>query len=199
MYINLRSVLTALKEWKENHYRDNEWCKTDVELMIKVLDGSDSTIVRADDIYELVRQGDESRVHPKRAELSRLAREYRKLAEEFREEAYHADEPDAEYETTVYETPKSSDGECNFTARLLNMDEFDKHFEYWGQCNRPDQHRSSVHYYLVPIKGTAMAFVSHRGGGWLMLKDDLVVPIAEWAQMLKDGKIPAEWLRSSEQ
>lgn len=86
---------------------------------------------------------------------------------------------------------------ANVVRTLENVAAYDDFVHYWRQGpGRPESPVSSSTYYLMalPAPLAHKAIVRREGGGWLILRDDLLVDIDAWDAAVASGVVPADWL-----
>lgn len=200
--------LRTLVEFAETHGG------TDVarvaDEMRKTIDVMEEKHVSAIDHRDLWEYGTEN-VHPARARMTVAAREYKQAEQELFAAQREAEEshsrPVGKYTLKAYGSPDDPwsartvpENERKSMVRIVetltNRKELDEALEYWGSGQGYDNQHNSVMYYLHRIQYTDIFMVMHDGGGYLLLKDEIVMnDTTPWYKMIETGIVPQEWLR----
>lgn len=178
-----------------------------MEKIIGQMENRHETAIDHRDLWEYGTEG----VHPARARMTIAAREYKQAERELRDALQEAEktgnQPVGKYDRKAYHVdrnpwhedtimPSEYDSMVVIIENLTNREELDKALEYWGSGTAHDNQHRSVTYFLhkLPVPDTFL--VMHTGGGWMLLKDDIVLTdTSPWWKMIETGEVPADWLR----
>jgi hypothetical protein len=196
-YSDLRRLVECAKQCDETDLAKQ------FEAVLDQLENTHFTDHR--DLWEYT--GDDN-VHPLRKVMTQAARDYKAAEKQIAEEHKHTVLPQGKYDTKVvavdpkdlrgwhHDIPEELIGSAIVIIQTLtNRAELDASMHYWGSGAAWDDQRRSITYYIQPIsEGTAL--VCEDRGGYVMLKKNLFVGIADW-NAVRQGTmpLPESWLR----